>query len=255
MKMSKKEKTPKISVTELDKALAVSNGTETPYNETTTVAWNGVNIVVKKLIPVEEMIQFVLRGTNLCYNTETGEYMPELSDFMFRALFFEYYTNITTSTNVNKMYVEVMNDDLYNTVRPYVSGTQIADIVRGIDERIKLHNKLNVTRAEQELEKTLEDVTKVLDGLKQLSDSVSAEDVRNMFDAFSDSKIDEKKLVEAVQSSIIARKKAEEEERKKETEGNTVPVNLFATPPNLNKKPSKQMNKVDTAGLETPRGI
>lgn len=124
-------KTKKISISDFESALDTqSTVTEILSNS------NGVEMLIKKSISLDEMIMFVQEVVEACIDGETGEYIPEAYDFAVRVAILTHYANFTMPVNLEKQYWLVYNTTAVEQVLQHINTRQFDDIVRSIDKKI-----------------------------------------------------------------------------------------------------------------------
>ena len=184
-------KPKKISVNAIEK---VMKETHVP---SVTAEWNGLEVFIANTIPLNAMMQFVQDVYGGCFMVDTGEYVPEVKDFLIRSSVIEKYTNISLPSNISKRYDILYRTDIYNFVLSYINGDQIDHMFDAIDRRIECAVNANVsgiTRQVSNLYSSLEDLEKKTE---QLFSGLGEDDIRNITQALGNGNIDEDKLVEA----------------------------------------------------------
>ena len=184
-------KPKKISVNAIEK---VMKGTHVP---SVTAEWNGLEVFIANTIPLNAMMQFVQDVYGGCFMVDTGEYVPEVKDFLIRSSVIEKYTNISLPSNISKRYDILYRTDIYSFVLNYINGDQIDHMFDAIDRRIECAVSANVsgiTRQVSNLYSSLEDLEKKTE---QLFSGLGEDDIRNITQALGSGNIDEDKLVEA----------------------------------------------------------
>lgn len=184
-------KPKKISVNAIEK---VMKETHVP---SVTAEWNGLEVFIANTIPLNAMMQFVQDVYGGCFMVDTGEYAPEVKDFLIRSSVIEMYTNISLPSNISKRYDILYRTDIYSFVLSYINGDQIDHMFDAIDRRIECAVNANVsgiTRQVSSLYSSLEDLEKKTE---QLFSGLGEDDIRNITQALGSGNIDEDKLVEA----------------------------------------------------------
>lgn len=126
--MSKKES--RISINKLESILK---------ENIITVPMHGcedVNIVIRRTLPLKDMMQFVTDVVSSCVDTENATYTPEIKEFAFKAAILTTYANFNLPSNVEKQYELVYRTDALEQVLEYIDANQLAEIERAIDAQI-----------------------------------------------------------------------------------------------------------------------
>lgn len=95
-----------------------------------------LNIRIKKRLSLAEMLSFVNEVVESCVDIPSGEYLPELREFVIRANVLTRYANFTLPTNVERKYELVFGTSAYETVICYIDTNQLNEIRDVIDRRI-----------------------------------------------------------------------------------------------------------------------
>ena len=171
-------------------------------NNTVTVPMDGnpdIEIIIRRILPLQEVLQFVEDVVSSCIDVETGQYIPEIQAFTVRASVLTRYANFTRPKDPEKQYDLIYNTDAFQQVMGHIDRVQYDEILYAINERIR-HG---VAMAENALAAQMAELTAKLNSFinnsEELFGSVKGDDmatlVKNLANAGS---IDESKLVEAV---------------------------------------------------------
>lgn len=101
-------------------------GTVAPDTGMVQIVWNGLNVIVRRLIGLSEMQNMVNIVLNQCWDGE--RYRIELMDFQLRCAVVTFYTNINLPENASDQYEYLYGTDLYEFVTPYISKAQLGAI-------------------------------------------------------------------------------------------------------------------------------
>lgn len=187
--MAKREK--KISVNELDKAI----GDIRPVQ--TEIEWNGLKILVKEMLALDEVSDFVNAATAACFDVDTFSFHPEWRDFVIRAAVVDLYTNLTMPRNPQKVYDILYRTQLFDAIVESINHEQFDDIIGAIHEKIRFfeHNLTAVAGTQMaRLANTMEELKS---SLGSMMDGVGPDDLRNVVNALANG-MDEQKLAQAV---------------------------------------------------------
>ena len=167
------------------------------FKDETVVDFYGQEIVVRRMITANEVMEFVETAANACFDPDTGEYHPELKDFLLRSGTLLYYTNVRLPDDAEHRYKIVCGTDLADMVYKYANRAQLCGIEAAIDTLCEMRTDANRVQFEQEIRKATDAVAKLTEQISTLFDGVSPEDMKAIVSALGDG-VDEEKLVKAV---------------------------------------------------------
>lgn len=185
-----KKKIQKISVNAMDEIMK-------PYKTVETVEWNGLQVVIKKNLSLEEMMTFANSVVKSCFDQASGAYMPEIKDFAIRANVLDMYTNFTLPKDLSKQYEMVIQSGAVEMVLNNINCMQFNELVKAIDAKLQNTADANV----QVVYKQLHDVTTAFEELQKqagaLFNGVDSSDISKLLNAITENGISEEKIVQA----------------------------------------------------------
>lgn len=189
---TKKNKSKRISVTAMDEIFK-------RYQETETVQWNGLDVVIKKNLSMTDMLNFVDSVVNSCFDTQTGEYRPEAKDFAMRANILTRYANFALpERNVEHQYEIAVLSGAADMVLEYVNATQFYEMRCAIDAKIEHKASANI----QVLNKKFDDVVTEFENLQNkmsaMFTGVTPDDLKKLAETLANGNFSEEKIVEAM---------------------------------------------------------
>lgn len=165
------------------------------FDKAVVVDWHDYKLLVRKTITQYEMTSFVDAVVKSCFDDETGTYMPENRDFMYRYCQILFYTNIDLPRESEDAYELVYLLDLNNIINTNAERYQLADIQSAIEEKIRYRLDTEL----DEMRKQVEQITQVVGALNESISSVDPEDIKNLVTAYVEKGgLDEQKIVEAL---------------------------------------------------------
>ncbi len=180
-----------ISINAFEKAI------DKTYEPTTTVNWNGLDIVIKKHLCLAEVAKFVDTCCKACFDAETHEYAPEAKDFAIRSCVMSFYTNITMPTNLERQYELIYHSMIMDVITPNIDNAQFKAIINAVEDKIAYHAELNEKLVQQQIESFQNTVKKFEKQMAEMFNGIKIDDMKNIMGALSNNKLDEEKLVEA----------------------------------------------------------
>lgn len=185
------------------------------------IDYHGLELHVKRVIPVAVMKTIVESVTSSCFNSETGEYMPEFKEFAINLCIVQAFTNIELPEDRDEQYRLLFSTDLMAHIIPAIDSDVLDNMTRAIYERCNVINDANRVAFEHELMTVMQSVTQIADGIDGLFSGLSQSDIQNLVHAIGANGIDEEKLVKAVVS--------EQNRLRGEEDGNVTPFPFAGT--------------------------
>ena len=185
-----KKKIKRISVNAMDEILKRFENTE-------TVQWNGLDVVITKTLSLEEMMAFADSVVKSCFDQASGTYMPEIKDFAIRSNVMERYANFTLPSKVENQYDMVMRSGAFEMILNYVNHAQFNELMRAIEAKLQNSAEANV----QMVFRKFDDVVTSFEGLQDkvgaLFAGVDQADIGKLMSAISEHGVSEEKVVKA----------------------------------------------------------
>lgn len=95
------------------------------------IIWNGITIVVREMIPLEDLPRFIASVLDVCW---VGEYYAkEMVDFVFRCAVIAMYSNVKLPDDSNLKYKLVYGTDLYRAILGNVNRDQVETLKDAVD--------------------------------------------------------------------------------------------------------------------------
>lgn len=130
---------------------------------------DGVDITIRRRLPLKDMMQFVENVVSSCIDAETATYTPEIKEFVIRSEILTTYANFNLPTNAEKQYELVYGTNAFEQVMEHIDRNQFYEIEEAIDVRIEHEVRVLETSA----------ATKANEMMVRLSDAI--EQVNSMF--------------------------------------------------------------------------
>lgn len=186
----------KITVNALERVVKEYTQNHLEWAPESTVQWAGLDIVVKRVLGLKDMIRFVESVANACFD-EDGEYLPQLKDFAIRSNILDTYANFTLPSNLETQYKFIYSTDAVSVVLSAIDRHQFDEMLRAIDAKIDYITRMNVGAMEKQVDETMSAINTVVQHLTDVVGGISSEDMDKVVTALSDAKLDEDKLVRA----------------------------------------------------------
>lgn len=199
--MAKKD-TKRVSISAWEKVMK-EHFDNTPVH----VDWNGIEVEVKKLLPLKEMIVFVEEIVEACFGKD-GVFLPQAEPFAIRSGVLSHYAGFAMPESLEKQYELVMGTDAADVVLMNINRAQLDDLIEAADRKIDFICDSNAMTAKAEADKVLAAFQELGESMKAVFGDMSAEDIQKVLSAVGNlGEVDEGKIVEA-----YAKQKREAEE-------------------------------------------
>lgn len=202
--MAKNEK--KVSITSFDKIA------KEHFQNEKLIQWYGVDVRVKRTLPITDMLAFVDDVVTSCFHDKLG-FMPEVKDFLIKSNILTRYANFAMPDNLERRYQMIYGTDAVDAVCAAIDPTQLQEIVNAINSKIRFLCDSKATLIQQRINDVLDVMEEMRNNTRDIFDGLSQDDLKNLVNAISKNGLDEQKLVRAIL-------KQSEENSEPETGGN-----------------------------------
>lgn len=185
-----KKKTQKISVNAMDEIMK-------RYQTTETVEWNGLQVVIKKSLSLEEMMTFANSVVKSCFDQAIGAYMPEVKDFAIRANVLDMYTNFTLPKDLGKQYDMVVQSGAVEMVLNYINYVQFNELVKAIDSKLQNTADANIQAFITKLDGVTTAFSDMQAKMEQMFSGVDTEDIGKLVGAIANGDNTEEGIVKS----------------------------------------------------------
>lgn len=173
------------------------------------VTWAGMGVTVHRVLPLQTMMEFVERVAKSCFDTETGEYIPEVKDFAIRSNILDTYANFTLPKNIDQQYRFVYGTDAVDIVLQNVSQKQFKEILRAIDAKIEYLVRTDIERIRHDVANAVQAINDIATRFSALMEWTAPGDVERLLSSIGkDGAFDEEKLVKAFLSERNTQKES-----------------------------------------------
>lgn len=173
-----KKKTQKISVNAMDEIMK-------RYQTTETVEWNGLQVVIKKNLSLEEMMTFANSVVKSCFDQANGAYMPEVKDFAIRANVLDMYTNFTLPKDLEKQYDMVIRSGAVEMVLNHINYMQFNELVKAIDSKLQNTADANIQAFITKLDNVTTAFSDMQTEMEKMFSGVDSEDIGKLVGAIA----------------------------------------------------------------------
>lgn len=158
-----------------------------------------VEIKIRKILPLKDMLQFVEDVVSSCVDKETGLYSPEIKKFSIRSGILTYYANFRLPQNVEKQYGLVYNTNAMEQVMHHINLDQLEEILEAIDARIEHERSMIASVVAIKTNELLARIETFAEQFENMFSGLDNDDVGGAFKALSTMEnVDEDALAKVV---------------------------------------------------------
>ena len=145
------------------------------------------------------MFMFVEYVVKSCFDSDTGEYLPEMRDFATKSALLKYYTNIDLPNEASKQYKLLYGTDLIDCIfkSQIIDTAQFEEMTNAIKAKLKYLSDAGVNQMLVELEGAVEGIDNIVNSFSGVFDGVDNDAVLKIANAVIGEGFDENKLAKA----------------------------------------------------------
>lgn len=169
------------------------------YRDEELVTWNDIDIIVKKKIGIEDVINFVSQVADASFD-ENGDYHPEFREFLYRQGVVIYFTNINLPKDSAKQFDFLYSGDFFSTIENNIDEEFLFDIRCAIEQKIEYRIKMSVEAINKMTIERFNSFDGLLSDLENIGAMLSDEDLKKLIEVVSSDKfeVDEGALAKAI---------------------------------------------------------
>lgn len=196
-----KQKNTLISISKVDDII------KEQYVEYETVAWNDIEIKIKKTLSLDETMTFVDAVVGSCFVANGAEYIPEVKDFVIGRCVLNLYGNFRLPDNVQHSYNIVYCTDIVDTILKHINKNQFDSIIAAINAKIEYKIRINTDILYKQVNESVSSVENMSKQLLEIFGGVTSDDISDVVKAIGNGKFD---LDTVLQNGLSSDKKQEE---------------------------------------------
>lgn len=166
--------------------------------DTNSFDFYGMEITVKRMIPFDAYCAAIEHIIDCCYDSESGEYLPELRELSTRMVITAYYTNLELPEDMNDLERMMFCEELIGQIYDLINPVQLRELHHAVSKRCEIRNEANRRYFDSELQKVTDGIDAMASGIRSFFDGISDKDMKKLAKALTSGRIDEEKLVAAV---------------------------------------------------------
>ena len=197
----------KISASQFKEAASLSDNEEFELLE-----WRGITIRVKKCLTLYDMMAFTDYVVKACFDSETGEYLPEMRDFAIDSAIINFYTNIELPSDPAEQFKLLSNISLPHIIVDAVeiNKWQYHSLLEAIEDKIESLVSADVYELKEKFEDAMESLASVTEQMSNIFGDFTGENISGILESLSANGFDEEKFARAFISQYINGNKAPE---------------------------------------------
>jgi len=170
----------------------------------------GTEITVKRMIPFDAYCTAIDRIIDSCYDSESGEYLPELRELSTRMVIMAYYTNLELPEDMNELERMMFCGELMAHIYDLINPVQLRELHQALSKRCEIRNEANRRYFDSELYKVIDGVNAMSSEIRSFFGGISDKEMKRLAKALTSGKINEEKLVDAVIKAQNTKREDEE---------------------------------------------
>ncbi len=165
-----------------------------PVSET---EWNGIKIHIKRILSFREMMEFVQAAAQLCFESETGSFIPEVKGFAIKAFMLEKYTDMDLPAEIDKKYKLIYSTDIVQTVQKHIDGTQLQEIMNAVDAKLDYMANANIDAQNKQMKVFYDSLERMEAQLADLFSGLDRDALSKLMDEMIRKEPEDIKLIKA----------------------------------------------------------
>jgi len=159
---------------------------------------DGVDIVIRKTLPLKDMMQFVEDVVSSCVDM-AGSYTPEIKEFVIKSSILTTYANFNLPSSAEKQYALLYGTRALEQVMEHINHSQLDEIREAIDARIDHTVKMLESTVAIKTNELIHNIEVLAKQFTDMFDGISGEEIGNVMRGLSGMKnMTEEALVKAV---------------------------------------------------------
>lgn len=137
---------------------------------------DGVDITIRRRLPLKDMMQFVENVVSSCIDAETATYTPEIKEFVIRSEILTTYANFNLPTNAEKQYELVYGTNAFEQVMEHIDRNQLYEIEEAIGARIEHEVRVLETSVATKANEMMVRLSDAIEQINSMFSDVSSDD-------------------------------------------------------------------------------
>ena len=167
------------------------------YKEDTAISFQEKNITVKKDVGIEDVFTVINSIVISCFNDETGEYTPEVEEFVRRCLIIETFTDFIMPKDMNDRFHLVFGTELYKSIIDSIPDSIIEMINSSVAKKIDYLIQCNIETVNTKISDAMNKVDEMENSVQDLINALDADTMNKVLSTIVNGLFDYGKLLNA----------------------------------------------------------
>ncbi len=176
---------------------AIHDGVYNKFDNTVHIEWNGVHLRIRNYLTLKDMVMFVRDVVSSSFNKETGEYLPEATDFAISCSILEYYVGIKIPKNIDEVYEVIYETDLMSSIMPFICRRQYDSMLNSITKKIEHIANSNIQALTKQVNEASYSIKSLADNLGEIFKTIDSDAMTKLITFIGDGSVDEYKIAKA----------------------------------------------------------
>lgn len=176
------------------------------YSGSHAVVWNDIEIMIKPVLSLKEMMTFVDNVVKMCF-TEDAVYLPEAKDFAIKSCILEMYANFDLPRDVSQRYELIYCSDIVTFVIEHINQIQLNEIVNSSNEKIANLAQANIEAMNKQMNDLYNAFNNLQSQISNVFDNISPDDIIKFSETIENFATKPDALSEAIAHQVIHRVK------------------------------------------------
>ena len=172
------------------------------YSGSYTTVWNDIEIMIKPVLSLKEMMTFVDNVVKMCF-TEDAVYLPEAKDFAIKSCILEMYANFDLPRDVSQRYELIYCSDVVTFVIEHINQIQLNEIVDSSNEKLANLAQANIEAMNKQMNDLYNAFNNLQNQISNVFDNISPDDIKKFSETIENFATKPDALSEAIAHQVI----------------------------------------------------
>lgn len=173
------------------------------YKAVNVALFSDIDVEVKPLLNFKELLIFVKDIVDICFDSDTGEYLPEVTDFSIKRAILDNYTNIELPQDIHSIYDCLYCTDIIKEVTDVINSEQLSYAINSAKEKINHRAQANVEHINRQAANVADGFARLELKMEEVFNGVDKDSIDRLSSAVVNGSFDEAKLIKALKESDV----------------------------------------------------